>query len=162
LSGIFIVAKMILNTEVNMSNITKRVPEGNRSLMRDYWNVDNLFDTNWMSRFENIFPAVNISESEKMYNIELMVPGFKKEDLKIKLDDDILTISAESKTESTENNKKDYTRRDYSYNAFTRSFTLPDNVKADNIDANYADGVLRLTLPKSETQVRKHKEVSIK
>jgi HSP20 family protein len=145
-----------------MSNITKRVPDGNRSLMRDYWNVDNFFDTNWMSRFENIFPAVNISESEKVYNIELMVPGFKKEDLKIKLDDDILTISAESKTESTEDNKKDYTRRDYSYNAFTRSFTLPENVKADNIDANYADGVLRLTLPKSETQVKKHKEVSIK
>jgi HSP20 family protein len=145
-----------------MSNITKRVPEKNRSLMRDYWNLDNFFDTNWMSRVENNFPAVNISESEKEYHIELMVPGFKKEDLKIKLDDDILTICAESKMESAENDKKDYTRRDYSYNAFTRSFTLPENVRDDSIDANYADGVLRLTLPKAEMKVKKHKEVSIK
>ena len=145
-----------------MSNIAKRVPEGNRSLMRDYWNLDNFFDTNWMSRAENNFPAVNISESEKEYHIELMVPGFKKEDLKIKLDDDILTISAESKMESTENDRKDYTRRDYSYNAFTRSFTLPENVRDDSIDANYADGVLRLTLPKTEMKVKKHKEVNIK
>ena len=143
-----------------MSNIAKR--EKNRSLMRDYWNVDDLFGTNWMPRFEANYPAVNISESEKEYHIELMVPGFKKEDLKINIDDDILTISAESKVDSMENDQREYTRRDYSYNAFTRSFTLPENVKADNIEANYSDGVLRLGLPKSETSIRKHKEISIK
>jgi len=144
-----------------MSNIIKKGSEQNRSIMRDFFNVGSFFDDGWLSRLENKFPAVNISENENEYDLELVVPGFKKEDIKIKVDDDLLTISAESKTESEKENKKEYTRREYSYSAFTRSFYLPDNAKHDSIDAHFEDGVVKIKIPKSETQVKASKEVPI-
>jgi HSP20 family protein len=142
-----------------MANIAKHADQ-NRSQMRDFFNTDDFFSNNWLSRLENKFPAVNISDNEKEYEIELIAPGFKKEDLKVKVEDDVLTISAESKQEMS-NGNKEYTRREYSYNAFTRSFHLPENIKDDNIKANYADGVLKLSLPKSQSQVRARKEIAI-
>lgn len=129
----------------------------------DFFNVDNFFDNNWMRKWEREFPAVNIAENEKNYSIEVVAPGFRKEDFKLKVDDDVLTISAESKTEQKETEKeREYTRREYSYNSFTRSFRLPDNVKDDSISAAYQDGVLKLELPKSKMQVKATKEITIK
>ncbi len=143
-----------------MANIER----SNRGLApwRDFLNVDNFFDSGLMSRWERNFPAVNISENEKSYTIEVVAPGFTKEDFKIKVDDDTLTISAESKYENKENGKdKEYTRREYSYNSFTRSFRLPEDVKDDSINASYKDGVLSLELPKSKVQVKATKEIAI-
>ena len=78
------------------------------------------------------------------------------------MDDDVLTISAETKTESNSDGKdKDYTRREYSYSSFTRSFRLPDNVKDDSISASYKDGVLDIELPKSKTEVKATKEIPV-
>lgn len=129
----------------------------------DFFNVDNFFDNNWLRKWEKEFPAVNIAENEKSYSIEVVAPGFRKEDFKLKVDDDVLTISAESKSEQKETEKeKEYTRREYSYNSFTRSFRLPDNVKDDSISAAYQDGVLKLELPKSKMQVKATKEITIK
>ena len=129
----------------------------------DFFNVDNFFDNNWMRKWEKEFPAVNIAENEKSYSIEVVAPGFRKEDFKLKVDDDVLTISAESKSEQKETEKeKEYTRREYSYSSFTRSFRLPDNVKDDSISAAYQDGVLKLDLPKSKMQVKATKEIAIK
>jgi len=107
---------------------------------------------------------VNISENEKSYTVEVVAPGFNKADFKIKVDDDMLTISAESKYENKEDggNGKEYTRREYSYNSFTRSFRLPEDVKDDSINATYKDGVLGLELPKSKVQVKATKEIAIK
>jgi len=91
-----------------------------------------------------------------------VAPGFKKEDFKLKVEDDVLTISAESKSEKKEEGKeKEYTRREYSYSSFTRSFHLPDNVKDDSITASYQDGILKLELPKSKVQVKATKEIPI-
>ena len=104
---------------------------------------------------------MNISESETAYSVEVVAPGFKKEDFKLKVDDDILTISAEAKSEKAEGNRKEYTRREYSYSSFTRSFHLPDNVKDDSIAATYKDGILNLELPKSKSQVKATKEISV-
>jgi HSP20 family protein len=130
---------------------------------RDFFNVDNFFDRGWLSKWEKDFPAVNIAENEKNYSVEVVAPGFRKEDFKLKVEDDILTISAESKSEKKENGKdKEYTRREYSYNSFTRSFRLPDNVKDDSITASYQDGILSLELPKSKMQVKATKEIAIK
>ncbi len=143
-----------------MANLVK----SNRALApwRDFFNVDNFFDGGWMNKWERDFPAVNISENEKSYSVEVVAPGFKKEDFKLKVEDDILTISAESKSEKKENGKeKEYTRREYSYNSFTRSFRLPENVKDDSIAATYKDGVLTLELPKSKVQVKATKEITI-
>src|SRR5882762_6772172 len=111
-----------------MANVIK-TNGGTLSPWNDFFNVDNFFDKSWFKKFENSFPAVNISEDDKNYEVEVVAPGFKKEDFKLKVDDDVLTISAESKSEKIEDgNKKEYTRREYSYNSFTRSFHLPDNV----------------------------------
>ena len=111
---------------------------------------------------KNMLPAVNVSEDEQQYHIDLVAPGFKKEDFKINVKDDVLTISAETKSESENNNgKRQYSRREYSYSSFTRSFTLPDNAKDDAIAANYMDGVLKLMIPKTEEQTKAAKEIKI-
>ena len=105
-------------------------------------------------------PAANIAETDKEYSIDLAVPGFKKEDFKVKVDKDILTISAETKSETSEE-KKEYSRREYNYSSFSRSFRLPDNVKDDAIGAKYDNGILKLTLPKSNVQVTATKEIKV-
>ncbi len=144
-----------------MANIAK----SNRGLApwRDFLNVDNFFDTGLLGRWDRNFPAVNISENESTYTVEVVAPGFSKEDFKIRVDDDMLTISAESKYENKENGKdKEYTRREYSYSSFTRSFRLPEDVKDESINATYKDGVLGLQLPKSKVQVKATKEIAVK
>jgi HSP20 family protein len=151
-----------LKKEVIMANMAR----SNRGLApwRDFLNVDNFFDSGLLNRWEGNFPAVNISENEKSYTVEVVAPGFNKADFKIKVEDDMLTISAESKYENKEDggNGKEYTRREYSYNSFTRSFRLPEDVKDDSINATYKDGVLGLELPKSKVQVKATKEIAIK
>ena len=143
-----------------MANLAKT--NGGISSWADFFNADNFFDNNWLRNFDKEFPAVNIAENEQNYSLEVIVPGFKKEDFQVKVDDDILTISAETKSENNEEDKKkEYTRREYNFRSFTRSFRLPDNVKDDDINASYKDGVLHLSLPKSETQVKATKQISI-
>jgi HSP20 family protein len=95
------------------------------------------------------FPAVNISENKDYYNLSLAVPGLKKNDFKIDVEGNILTISSE-KEESKEENDAQFTKREYSYSSFSRSFTLPEVVNREKIDATYEEGVLKLTLPKKE------------
>ena len=141
------------------------VVKSNRAVApwRDFVNIDNFFDGGWLNQWEKDYPAVNILEQEKNYMVEVVAPGFNKEDFKLKVDDDLLTISAENKSEKQENgNGKDYTRREYSYNSFTRTFRLPDNVKDDGISANYKDGILKLELPKSKVQMKSTKEIAVK
>jgi HSP20 family protein len=107
------------------------------------------------------FPAVNICEDEKNYSVDVVAPGFKKGDFKVNVEDDILTISAESKTESKEEDGRQYSRREYGYHSFTRSFTLPDNTEEDNITANYEDGILKLNIPKSVQQEKATKKIEV-
>lgn len=141
-----------------MANIIRRTI--NPSL--DFFNADNFFDNNWLRKWEKDFPAVNISENDKSYSLEVVAPGFQKENFKLKVDDDVLTISAESKSESKEEGKeKEYTRREYSYNSFTRSFRLPENVNDENISAAYKDGILNIELPKTSAEVKASKEISV-
>lgn len=100
---------------------------------------------------QNAFPAVNVLEDENSFKIELAAPGLKKEDFKINVHENVLTISAEQKTESEENkNDGKYTRKEFNYSSFKRSFTLPKTVDGDKIVASYNEGVLGLSLPKKE------------
>lgn len=94
-------------------------------------------------------PAVNITEEKDEYKVSLAAPGLKKEDLNIDIEGNLLTISCE-KEENKEEQKGRDTRREYNYSSFSRSFTLPDDVKQDKIEADYTDGVLRLHLPKKD------------
>jgi HSP20 family protein len=133
-----------------------------RPWLRDFSDVENLFDSrNWLRPLERSLPAVNVSENDKNFMVDVVAPGFKKDDFKISVDEDMLTISAEAKKESTDEGVE-YNRREYSYSSFTRSFCLPDNAKGDNIEANYSDGVLKLTIPKNEVKTKPTKTIPIK
>ena len=106
-------------------------------------------------------PAVNIKEDEKKYTLELAVPGIDKKDLKIDINEDVLTISSESRNEKEEN-KDGYKRKEFSYSSFCRSFYIPENVNRDNIEANYKDGILTVGLPKQEEEKSKiSRQISI-
>ncbi len=98
-------------------------------------------------------PAVNIKETDSEVAIEMAVPGMKKSDFNIDLDDNLLTVSAEVKTENEDKNEN-YTRREFGYRSFKRSFNLPETVDAEKISARYNEGILILNLPKKE-EVRK-------
>lgn len=100
-------------------------------------------------RFLSKMPAVNVAEDADAFFVEIAAPGLSKEDFKISLESDVLTISAEKKVENQEDNKK-YSRKEFGYHAFSKSFTLPDTVDADNVAANYEDGVLKLHIAKKE------------
>lgn len=92
-------------------------------------------------------PAVNIREDDKKYSLELAVPGIDKKDLKIEVNEDILTISMEQKQENEEE-ISGYKRREYSYSSFCRSFYLPEDSNRDKIEASYKDGILTVDLHK--------------
>lgn len=126
----------------------------------------NLFDNNLLS--ENPFaamdqfftdnnfpdlPPVNIAENEKGYSLDFKVPGFSKDDFQVSIHGDVLTVSAETKSQHTE--KKDqYTRKEFSQRSFRRSFTLPELVHDDKVDARYENGILKVFLPKKELQAK--------
>jgi HSP20 family protein len=123
--------------------------------------MNELFKPDWFGGLENYqatLPAVNIKESETGFELELAIPGKRKEDFNVEIDHDILTISLEekSKEEKTEEN---YTRREFSYDAFKRSFTLPETVDSDKIKASYKDGILSFSLPKKEEALPKPKRL---
>jgi len=116
-----------------------------------------LNDAKYVSRV----PAVNIAETENDFQIELAAPGLKKEDFKINLDKNVLSVSTEKKTENVEEGKK-ITKREYNYTAFTRSFTLPDSVDHSKIDAEYTDGILKLVVAKREEAKFQTREIAVK
>ncbi|MCC7232707.1 MAG: Hsp20/alpha crystallin family protein [Bacteroidia bacterium] len=99
-------------------------------------------------------PAVNISETPDQYKVELAAPGMEKSDFHVEVENGVLTISAEKKNEKKDSNDR-FTRKEFSYTSFTRSFTMPDHVAADNISAGYNNGVLSLSLPKKEDAKKK-------
>jgi HSP20 family protein len=105
-------------------------------------------------------PAVNIAENENEFHIELAAPGLKKEDFKINLDKNVLSVSADKKVETVEGTK--FSKREYNYTSFTRSFTLPETVDHSKIDAEYIDGVLKLTVAKREEAKFQSREIAIK
>ena len=131
------------------NGLTKRV-ERLPSIFDDFFKPWNeIFRTNEGWGRLMTLPAVNITENKDHYNLSLAVPGLKKNDFKIDVEGNILTISSE-KEENKEEKDAQFTRREYSYSSFNRSFTLPDEVNKEKIDAAYEDGVLKLTLPKKE------------
>ena len=99
-------------------------------------------------------PAVNIREDEKKFMLDLAVPGIDRKDLKIDINEDILTISSETKNESEES-RDGFKRKEFNYASFSRSFQIPENVNQDKIEANYKDGILTVSLPKVEEEKNK-------
>ncbi len=120
------------------------------SLFDDFFKPWNeLFDNSRFWGRAATVPAVNIIDNKNEYKVTLAAPGLKREDFKIDVENNMLTISAE-KEEKKEEKDERYARREYNYTSFSRSFTLPENIKQDAIEAKYEDGVLKLLLPKKE------------
>lgn len=107
------------------------------------------------------FPAVNIFETTDDYQLEFNVPGRKKEDFKITVDKNILTVSFEKKEEQKQETKQ-FIKREFVMQSFKRSFTLDEKINSDDINARYEDGILFLTLPKKEEVKVVPKEISVK
>lgn len=128
--------------------------------------VDEFFNTDFWPSFLDVntrysVPAVNILEEDNEYRIEVIAPGIDKKDVKINLEDDVLTISSERKEENEEKDKH-YMRREFNYTAFSRSFVVPEEVDAEKISAEHKNGILTLHLPKKEEVVKKTHKREIK
>jgi HSP20 family protein len=128
----------------------------------DFFTKD-LYDNNWMSFSDTgtSIPKVNIQESDNEFRVEMAAPGMKKDDFQVELNNDMLTISSIITDEKKEGEEGRFTRREFSYQSFQRSFHLPETVEMDKIEAKYNDGILRLVIPKKE-EVRKKPSRTIK
>lgn len=157
------------------------------NLFNDFFDIDRFFPHVQMSQQMQQMrqhPAVNIIENDKEFRIEVSAPGMKKEDFSIDMEEGRLTISAERKYENEESsggeksgkgkgkaekeatggNNERYTRREFGYSQFSRSFMLPENVDPEKIQAQYQDGILNLTLPKREEDQKRNqrRQINIK
>ncbi|MDR6737786.1 MULTISPECIES: Hsp20/alpha crystallin family protein [unclassified Sphingobacterium] len=123
---------------------------------------DNLFNDNFISdRLVSRVPAVNISETEKSFKVEMAAPGLDKSDFKINVDKNLITISAEKK-EETVSEEKLYSKKEFNYSSFSRSFTLPDTVDYSSIEAAYEGGILILTVGKKEDAIIAKRLIEVK
>ncbi len=128
----------------------------NRDLLPtfNHW-MDDFFGRDMMEpNFGFNSPKVNIQENADNYHVEVAAPGMKRDDFNLTLDNNVLTISSELK-EDHEDKNGNYTRREFSYQSFSRSFTLPESVEAEKIEAKYNDGILRIVIPKKEEAKQK-------
>jgi HSP20 family protein len=106
-------------------------------------------------------PRVNVREADNNFTLEIAVPGFGKEDFNIDVDGNLLTVSAKKETEKEEEDKKGYTRREFNYSEFSRSFTLPDSVNPDAISCKYNNGLLNVLIPKKEGSKGMKKSIKV-
>ena len=146
---------------------------GTRALAKLSESMPSVFDDffkPWNEWFDNSglpgramnVPAVNITEQKDAYLVSLAVPGLKKEDFKIGVDGNMLTISSE-KEENKEEKDKRFTRKEYNYSSFSRSFTLPEEINQEKIEAKYEDGVLKISLPRREAAKKPSvKQIAVK
>lgn len=147
-----------------MKNNARLLPEF-PSIFDDFFRRD-LFDWNSNNTSNGgTLPAINVKETKDSFELEVAAPGMHKKDFKVELDNNLLIISAE-KAEEHENQGKekgDYTRKEFSYQSFVRTFSFPERmVEGDKISAKYQDGILHLTVPKTEdTKVKPAKRIEV-
>ena len=121
-------------------------------IMKDVFNQDATCSGN--------FPAVNIQEDDNKFIIEMAAPGLKKDDFKLNLEDHVLAISKDKEEDKKEDVSETYTRREFGYNSFSRTFRLPKTILEDKIKADYKDGVLTVSLPK-DAKANLTREISV-
>lgn len=130
---------------------------------------DHIFDnemTNWSNRnYSNTnttLPSVNIKEDEEAFHVEMAAPGLEKKDFNIELENNVLTISSEKEIKNEEKEGEKFTRQEFSYQSFSRSFNLPEIVESDKIKAKYEHGILKIDIPKKEeAKPKPAKKISI-
>ncbi|MBN2745625.1 MAG: Hsp20/alpha crystallin family protein [Bacteroidales bacterium] len=132
------------------------VRRNTQPMLTDLFN--DFFENDFANRFDRSFkvlPKTNVIEEERMYNIEMMVPGYKKEDFSLNIENDTLVISAQKEQNNEEKDGKKIVFREYSVQSFERSFRLSNDVDANKIEASYQDGILHVTIPKKAEAVVK-------
>lgn len=145
-----------------MKQLSKTTKNGELAtpLWEDFF-ADRFFSNRWQFADQDLFPAVNIKESDEAFHTELAAPGFSKKDFKVSVEGSYLTISAEKEVEKSESNKR-FTRKEFERNSFSRTFNLPQNVDEKKIEATYHSGILELTIPKKEkSKPASKKEIEI-
>jgi HSP20 family protein len=132
------------------------------NLWEDFLGKDITDPANWKNGCS--VPAVNIVEKPDKFVVHLAVPGMDRGDFRIDVDNGILTVSSEKEEKHEERDKEGkFTRREFCYHSFKRSFTLPESVQPDKIEAKYENGLLEITLPKHETaKVKPVKQIPVK
>ena len=124
--------------------------------MSDFFNTDlNLFDSR-----PSLKPAVNIREDEKAFTIEMALAGIDKGDIKVEIEKDVLTISSERKDEKNEN-VNGYSRREFGYQSFCRSFSIPESAEADKISASFKNGILTVEIPRSKEEPKLNRVIKV-
>ena len=152
-------------------SLTLKPRTGLSRIFSDWLRPDSLFDGDLFDLRSDMFPArlginipsVNIKETPKEFLLELAAPGLERKDFNIEIDNNTLSISVEKEEETEEGKKTEgYWKKEYSYNSFSRSFVLPDNIKEGNIDAKYAEGILTVHIPKvKETPVKEAHKINV-
>ena len=122
--------------------------------------IDDFINQDWNLKTPSstTLPAVNIKDLDAQFEIELAVPGMKKSDFEIEVEDGLLSISSSLEEEQVTEKGK-FTRREFSYNSFKRTFTIPESVDPSNIEAQYSDGLLQLRLPKRKEALPQPKKL---
>src|SRR5687768_16468229 len=148
----------------------------NKAIDKPRTSWPSLFDRGWVEKFFNSpmddyfnvgkmmnVPAVNVSETDKEFRLSIAAAGLEKSDFKIEAEDDILTISAEHEREDKDEQDGRYNRREYNYTRWSRSFSLPENVDLEKINAEYKNGELKVVIPKRQmNEPKKAKSISVK
>ena len=152
-------------------NLTVRPSSSLSSLFNDWLRPDSIFEKGlfdiepggFPARLGVTVPSVNIKETPKEFTLELAAPGLERKDFNIEVDNHTLRISAEKEEKKEQKETGNgYSRKEYSYNSFMRSFTLPENVKEGDIDAKYENGILMIHVPKAkETQEKPTKKIQV-
>ena len=130
------------------------------TLLENFWNTDGLIEDRLFGPRASA-PSVNIQDLEHSIIVEMAAPGLRKDDFSVDLQNGVLNIEAETKKEEEEKTDS-YTRREFAYNGFSRSFSLPEYVKQDDINATYENGILRLVLKKEPQAISKRKHIEIR
>ena len=110
----------------------------------------------------NYYPHIDISDDENNIYVEAEIPGVKKEDIKITLQDNILTISGEKKNTKEEKDKKNFFRSERVYGSFTRGFTLPEDINPDTVEAKFENGILNISIQKAQPKKTAEKFIQVK
>ena len=143
---------------IKVNNRNRLFPSWNDDSLKRFLSNDNFFNNDFLEE-DSLMPAMNVKEHDNDFEIEFAAPGFSKKDFEVTIDDNILNVCGEKKTE-VEEKEEDYTRKEFSYNSFKRSLSLPKTVNADqDVKATYKNGILKLNLLKKEVAKEQPKKV---
>ena len=143
---------------IKFNNRNRLFPSWNNESLKNFLSSDDFFNNDFFEE-DSLMPAMNVMEHDNDFEIEFAAPGFSKKDFEVSIKDNVLNVCGEKKVEKEEK-EEDYTRKEFSYNSFKRSLSLPKSVNADqDVKATYKNGILKLNLHKKEEAKEQPKKV---